>query len=134
LIQQKNLTASSGGKYYSDFTGLGTGSYIANVTAQYSGSTNYCTDTFSILSTITCNQKTISISGYALDALTGQTVSGTVKLIIKETGDSKEFSFSNGYWSTQFVTCLDSGNRYTLGIKVEDSEERSSWTQIKFKT
>jgi hypothetical protein len=130
LQTSKIVQSTSGGKYSADFTGLGLGSYVANVTAY--GTT--CTDTFEIKTSVPCEkERTIQLSGVARDFITGELVtSGNVSLVIEETGDEKIVSISNGLWSTSFKTCLAPGERYTLGIMIIDPAGKSSHARTQF--
>ena len=134
LQTSQGITSSSEGKYFAEFGSLAAGTYVANVTTSYEGANGYCNDTFSITSIATCAEKTIGLSGYAFDYSTGQTISsGTVKVTIRETGDGKQESFSNGYWSIGFATCLTSGTKYTAAIQITDSSTgKTSYTQLEF--
>jgi len=134
LQTSQGVTSSSEGKYSAVFGSLAAGTYVANVTTSYEGANGYCNDTFSITSIATCAEKTIGLSGYAFDYSTGQTISsGTVKVTIKETGDGKQESFSNGYWSVGFATCLTSSTKYTAAVQITDSSTgKTSYTQLEF--
>jgi hypothetical protein len=134
LQTSTSTTSSSEGNYFAEFSPVSAGSYVANVSANYQGTYGYCNDTFSVVSGVTCAEKTIGLSGYAFDYTTGQTISsGTVKVTIKETGDEKEESFTNGYWSVSFTTCFTAGTRYTAAVKITDSTTgKTSNTQLEF--
>jgi hypothetical protein len=123
-------TSSADGGFTSTFTGLSAGGYSANVSY---GSTE-AADPFTINASAACAQQTITISGIARDFTRGTPVSsGTVYLTIKETEDKKEVDIINGYWSASFTTCLNSGTKYTLGIRTRDlSNGKSSYSQTQF--
>jgi hypothetical protein len=133
LKATKELTASSEGKFYSEFENLDKGNYTANITANYSSLTCEASDEFEIKESLPgCKQMNISLAGLARDFLTGQPISGIVKVLIKESGDEFSKSFDSGKWSLSFTECLISGQRYTAIIEVEDLQGRKSWAEIRF--
>ncbi len=133
IVQTKTVTSGLEGKYSAEFTGLDEGMYSVYV---YNPSIGInCTDTFEIKETIACEEKVIYLNGIAQDFKTGKLLpSGTVKVFVKETQDSKETQINNGYWSLQFPTCMEPGKRYTLIIITTDSQGRSSWNKINYIT
>jgi hypothetical protein len=134
LKTTKELVASSEGKFYAEFEGLDKGNYTANLTANNSSSVCEASDEFEIKeSLLGCEMKNISLTGLARDFLTGQPISGIVKVLIKETGDEFSKSFDSGKWSLSFTACLISDQRYTAIIQVEDLQGRKSWAEITFR-
>jgi hypothetical protein len=134
LKAKKELIASSEGKFYSEFENLGKGNYTANMTANHSSLTCKASDEFEIKESLPgCKQKTISLEGSARDSLTGQTISGNVKVLIKETGDEFSKDFNLGKWSLSFTACLLSDQRYTAIVQVVDLKGRKSWAEIQFR-
>jgi hypothetical protein len=133
LKATKELIASPEGKFYAEFENLDKGNYTANITANYSSSTCEASDEFEIKESLSgCNPKNISLTGMARD-LTGQAISGNVKVLIKETGDEFSKSFDSGKWNLSFTACLIPDQRYTMIIQVEDSQGRKSWAEIRFR-
>jgi hypothetical protein len=133
LEQSKSTTGSADGKYNVLFSSLSVGTYLANVSATYGGLTELCNDIFIVSSSLTCTEKTVSLSGQALDFTTGQVISsGTFDILIEQTGDTETGNVTNGIWSVDFNTCLITGNRYTLAIKINSTDGRNSWSQSEF--
>lgn len=89
LKASRNLIASSTGKFSETFRDIGIGSYDVEVSANYSLWTTYSNDSFKVIGMLAgCLEKNISLSGDALDYLTGSPISqGTVKIAIEENGD-----------------------------------------------
>ena len=129
-----SLTTSSDGAFATNFTTLGVGTYFVNVTSNVTGLVARVNDTFRIEAAYSCEApQSFSISGYSFDYDTGNVVSvGNVTVTIKETNDETTASVTNGLWTVTFSTCLDSGKRYTVGIKTMDQGGKASWSQIQF--
>jgi hypothetical protein len=132
LQSTQTVPTSNEGKYMVEFSGLATGSYVANVTATAGSDTANCSDTFEIQAGTTCEStKTVNITGYAIDYSTGQAIfSGTIYVTVKETGELFSNTFTNGYWTIDLSACLNSGSRYNLAVKIVGNDGRSSFAQI----
>jgi hypothetical protein len=131
----RTLTTSSVGKFATTINTLDVGSYDVNATATYGTTVINASDRFKIVEgSSSCVQRTVSLNGTALDYSTGQLISsGTAKIAIKENGDAFQTSFTNGRWILTFVSCLDSGRRYTAAVQVIDSTTgKSSWSEMQF--
>jgi hypothetical protein len=136
LVASKDMVASSGGKYFAIFPNFDFGTYIVNVTANYSYASAFATDTFKVIGKLAgCVAKTVSLSGVAQDYLTGQIISsGTVKIFIKENGDEFSTSFTGGKWSIVFTSCLFPDERHNAIVQIIDSSTgRVSWSEIQFR-
>ena len=130
----KELTASSGGKFFAIFENLDKGNYTTNVTANYSSSVCNASDEFEIKESLSgCEQKNISLAGLARDFLTGEAISGTLKVLIKESGDEYSKGFESGKWSLNFTTCLLPDQRHTAVIQVLDTKGRKAWIEVQFR-
>jgi hypothetical protein len=135
LKATKEFVASSTGKFSTTFTNFDTGIYTVNVSANYSLASATATDTFKVIESLSgCIQKTVSLSGTALDYQTGLPIqSGTVKIYIKENGDEFSASFTNGQWTATFVSCLLPGTRHVATVQITDSATgRTSWSEMQF--
>ena len=134
LKEVKELTASSEGKFYTEFENLDKGRYTANLTANYSSSVCEASDEFEIKESLAgCEVKSLKLAGFARDFLTGEAISGNVKVLIKENGDEFSKDFDSGKWNLSFTTCLIPDQRYTAIVQVTDSKGRKSWTEILFR-
>jgi len=135
LKASKDMTTSSSGKFSTSFTTLDVGTYTVEVSANYSSANASANDTFKVIERLgDCTQRTVSLSGTALDYLTGSSISsGTVKIMIKENGDEFSTSFTGGRWIVTFVSCLVLDRRYTAIVQITDSSTgRVSWSEIQF--
>jgi hypothetical protein len=73
-----------------------------------------------IVSTPSCSAQTIQLTGYAVDANTGNFItSGTIKATIPETGYTTSSALSS-YWNITMFPCLVSGEIYTLHVLISD--------------
>ena len=136
LIFQKNGTSDSNGLYYFILSEqFATGEYKVNITANKNGEENYCTDVLKLFlpSKLLCERKSIKVEGSAVYSSTGGPISqGNVTIIISETGEKAQASFSQGHFSVQFSPCLIAGKGYTLVIKVEDGNGKYGWANLFF--
>lgn len=135
LKASRNLIASSTGKFSETFRDIGIGSYDVEVSANYSLWTTYSNDSFKVIGMLAgCLEKNISLSGDALDYLTGSPISqGTVKIAIEENGDEYSTSFTNGKWAASFTSCFTPGQRNHAIVEITDSPTgRTSWGEIEF--
>jgi len=135
LKATKEFVASSTGKFSTTFTNFDTGTYTVNVSANYSLASATATDTFKVIEGLSgCVNKTVSLSGTALDYQTGLPInSGTVKIYIKENGDESSTSFTNGQWTAAFASCLLPGIRHVATVQIVDSATgRTSWGEMQF--
>ena len=68
-----------------------------------------------------CSNQNISLSGYAVDVNTGDSItSGNVRVSILDTDYTNTTSYS-GEWNIDFHPCLISGKIYTLYILISDN-------------
>jgi len=135
LRATKEFVASSTGKFSTTFTNFDTGTYTVNVSANYSLASATATDTFKVIEGLSgCVNKTVSLSGTALDYQTGLPIdSGTVKIYIKENGDESSTSFTSGQWTAAFASCLLPGIRHVATVQITDSATgRTSWSEMQF--
>jgi len=136
-LSTQNVTSNSNGNYFARYpSGFAVGTYNVTVYASYGGKTATNSATLQILSATgaNCQTQTISLSALAYDAATGTVItSGTAKLIIQETGDEKDVSFTNGIWSASFNTCLATGSTYHMLAKIVDDNGRSSSSILIFR-
>ncbi|MEM5773269.1 MAG: hypothetical protein QXL86_03565 [Candidatus Aenigmatarchaeota archaeon] len=136
LKATRNLIASSDGKYFAAFPNFDYGTYLVNVSANYTFASTYNTDTFKVIGKLSgCVPKTVSLGGTAQDYLTGEIIpSGTIKIYIKENGDEFTTNFSEGKWSIAFTTCLIPDERHLAIVQITDSTTgRISWSEVQFR-
>jgi len=136
-LNSQNVTSNSIGNFFVSYaSGFAIGTYVATASASVSGTTLSSTSIFVIYSAsgANCQKQTLSLSAIAYDAVTGSVISsGTAKLIIQETGDEKDVTFTNGAWSASFSTCLTTGGTYHVLSKIVDSSGRSSSSVLIFR-
>ena len=128
------LNSSKDGKYFANFYNLALDNYRVNVTARHGSLRANATDTFGVISIHgSCTVRTIALSGRALDATTGLRItSGAATLTVVETGDRIDTSISNGEWSATLTTCIISGQRYNVVVRITDNAGKVSWSDLQF--
>lgn len=135
LKESRNTVSSSTGKFSTTFTNLDISTYTVSVSANYSLASTSGSDTFKVTESLSgCDEKTVSLSGTALDYMTGLPISsGTVKIAIRENGDEFSTSFTNGRWVISFASCLVQGRKYNAVVQITDSSTgRISWGETQF--
>ena len=133
-LATSNMRSSSNGTYFATFSNLDLGIYRVNVSAKYNSLKANATDNFDVINPLgNCNLQTISMSGRALDATTGLAIpSGVASITIKETGDKTDVAISDGVWGADMITCVASGQRYTISIRFVDNQGKVSWSDLQF--
>ncbi|MFZ3077796.1 MAG: hypothetical protein WA139_05030, partial [Candidatus Aenigmatarchaeota archaeon] len=133
VLNSTVVTSDASGNYFAKLFVNTTNASSVFVNSTYLGVSGNCTYSLSIQSqavtaanatcttnSTACSFQTYPVSAWAMDSATGGLIgSGTVKLSVKETGDTYSTTFSSGYFSISPQFCLSPGRVYSFVLSVE---------------